>query len=226
MRDLLIEGGLHQTEEQRLKQGGGNREHHAENAEEDPYIRDRGQQRKQDLRRGDNDDIESVRAEHPGLVAARFLAADLDGLGDGHIGLVHENVRREAVFVSTDDAEHDAGHRDERPQEDPETGPAHAAENALDGLPVFEGIKELRDGDLLAAVAAQINERHRRLQKHRHGNGGRGYHAQQRNGKSAQQHGEQRNAPEQKRLFPQNGKGTRIDRFNGHHLTIPPPKCL
>ena len=45
-----------------------------------PYIRDRGQQRKQDLRRGDNDDIESVRAEHPGLVAARFLAADLDGL--------------------------------------------------------------------------------------------------------------------------------------------------
>lgn len=78
VRDLLIESGLHQTEEQRPKQGGGNREHHAENAEEDPYIRDRGQQRKQDLRCGDNDDIENVRAEHLGLVAARFLAADLD----------------------------------------------------------------------------------------------------------------------------------------------------
>ena len=135
--DLHIERRLHDPAEQRRKQAVCDGDQDPQDAEQHAEIRDFPQQGKNEKRAQIDCAEQDIRAEHLALVAHRLLLGDLDGVGGLDVVARHKDVGHEAVFIHTDDAEHDPDDRNERPQEDPELHPRHAAQNAKDPV-LFE----------------------------------------------------------------------------------------
>ena len=111
---------------------------------------------------------QDIRAVHLSLIAQRLLLGELDGVGGPDVLARHENVGHEAVFIRADGAEHDPGNRNERPQEDPEAHPRHAAQNAEE-LPRSEHGEQIRHIRRQSrAAAAEIDLRHGGRQQQQH----------------------------------------------------------
>ena len=124
----------------------------------------------------------------------------------------HEDVGHEAVFIHPDHAEYDAHDRDQRPEENPEAHPCHAADHAQETI-LAECLEQVGRVRLLPSLI-RVQEDHRKAHVDGPGDG----EADRENAreadarKPAEQRAQQRDPPQAERPLHQRGKRFLIDR--------------
>ena len=210
--DLHIERRAQNAEKQWSQQAVGQIEHEAHDLKQHAEVRDRTEQRQHRNPHDPCADRQHVRAEHFALVAHGLGLRDLDGLSGLHIVARHEDIRHEAVFIHPDHAEHDAHDRDQRPEENPEAHPCHAADHAQETI-LAECLEQVGRVRLLPSLI-RVQEDHRKAHVDGPGDG----EADRENAREAdarepaEQRAQQRDPPQAERPLHQRGKRFLIDR--------------
>lgn len=218
--NLLVEGGLHETEEQRAEEQVDDGDEHGGKQEDRTDDGDQTEDGQNELYADDDGVIEELGAEHLCLVAHRARAGDLDGVGDADLRLGHEDVGGEAEGVGAVDGEEHADDGNQAPQQDPQIHPGHTREHADGNLLVLEALEEALDLDLLATVAVQEDHGHRGGQQKADAEADAGDDAEQDGADDVQEDGKQGNAPEREGLFLQNVKGSQENCLNHNVLLL------